>query len=93
MIDVIYGFGGTPGAEFGSSWKTGESIKYQYGLWGSDLDKSSSDFRELKNLVDMMLHMEKEGESKGEEIFLFTDNSTAEKAFSKDLLPRRGCMV
>jgi hypothetical protein len=82
-IDVIYGFGDASGAGFGSSWKTGDSIKYRYGLWGSDLDKSSSNFRELKNLVDTMLHMEEEGELKGKEIFLFTDNSTAERAFFK----------
>ena len=44
---------------------------------------SSSNLRELKNLVDTLLKMKAEGRLKGVEIFVFTDNSTAERAFFK----------
>ena len=46
-IDVIYGFGDASGAGFGSSWKTGDSIKYRYGLWGSDLGYSGERLLDL----------------------------------------------
>ena len=83
ILDIIYGFGDASGAGFGASWKIRNEIKYRYGLWGSDLNGSSSNFRELKNLVDTLLQMEKNGELEGRELFLCTDNSTAERAFFK----------
>jgi hypothetical protein len=83
VLDIIYGFGDASGAGFGSSWKIGKEIKYRYGLWGSDLNRSSSNFRELKNLVDTLLQMEENGDLEGKELFLCTDNSTAERAFFK----------
>ena len=42
---------------------------------------SSSNLRELLNLVDTLEKMEEEGELEGTEIYVFTDNSTAELAF------------
>ena len=47
------------------------------------MDFSSSNLRELKNLVDTLRKMEAEGRLSGVEIFVFTDNSTAERAFFK----------
>ena len=47
---------------------------------------SSSNLRELKNLVDTLLKMEAEGRLKGAEIFVFTDNLTAERTFLKEVL-------
>ena len=76
-------FGDASGAGFGSSWQVGCEIHYRFGLWGKDMDLSSSNLRELKNLVDTLLKMEAEGILKGVEIFVFTDNSTAERAFFK----------
>lgn len=58
-----------------------EGIRYRFGLWGSDLDDSSSNNRELRNLSDMLDQMEKDGDLAGAEIFIFTDNSAAERAF------------
>jgi hypothetical protein len=47
------------------------------------LDDSSSNNRDLKNLADMVFCMERDGDLKGTEVFIFTDNSTAERAFFK----------
>ena len=80
---AIYGFGDASGSGFGGSWKKKVAVKYHFGLWGSDLDDSSSNHRELKNLADMVFCMERGGDLKSTEVFIFTDNSTAERAFFK----------
>ena len=83
LMRAIYGFGDASGSGFGGSWKKQGTIKYRFGLWGSDLDDSSSNHRELKNLADMVFCMENDGDLEGTELFIFTDNSTAERAFFK----------
>ena len=90
LMRVVYGFGDASGAGFGGTWtarkvegSTSPVIKYRFGLWGSDMDSSSSNDRELRNLTDMLDKMEADSDLEGAEIFIFTDNSTAERAFFK----------
>ena len=83
---VVYGFADASGDGFGSSWESknldGEStIHYRYGLWGDASEGSSSNFRELENLVETLETMSAEEDLSGKEVFLFTDNSTSEAAF------------
>jgi hypothetical protein len=90
---VLYGFGDASGSGFGASWTepvdsrnedTEERrIRYRFGRWGSDVEGASSNYRELKNLVDVLEEMGEKGELQGIEVFLFTDNSTAEAAFAR----------
>jgi hypothetical protein len=89
---VLYGFGDASGAGFGASWtevrqsegKDSErKVRYRFGRWGTDAEGASSNYRELKNLVDVLMEMGNSGELKGVEVFLFTDNSTAEAAFAR----------
>ena len=80
---VKYVFGDASKAGFGSSWISLGSVKYRFGTWGCNMDKGSSNLRELKNLVDNLKAMAVSGELEGAEIFIFTDNSTAEAAFLK----------
>jgi hypothetical protein len=78
----IIGFGDASGAGFGSSWQKGKSIAFRFGTWGDEMNYESSNLRELKNLVDTLEEMDKqENGLNGFEVFLFTDNSTAENAF------------
>jgi hypothetical protein len=51
------------------------------GLWGKEMDGSSSNFRELYNLVDAVEKECKAGRLEDAELLLFTDNSTAKSAF------------
>ena len=81
--EAVYGFGDASGAGFGGSWEKEGKTKYRAGVWGRDMDDSSSNLRELLNLVDCLKRMEKEGSLAGTEAFIFTDNSTAESAFFK----------
>jgi len=77
-------FGDASGAGFGSTWETHNgTIRYRYGLWGDDMKESSSNLRELLNLVDTLEKMKEEGDLSGTEVYVFTDNSTAELAFFK----------
>ena len=46
-------------------------MKFRYGIWGLGSEESTSNYRELRNLVESR-------DLDGREIFLFTDNSTAE---------------
>jgi hypothetical protein len=96
---VLYGFGDASGAGFGTSWevldhgkrdKTGDSttteeikISYRFGRWGQEGIDTSSNYRELRNLVDSLETMGNNGELSGVEVFLFTDNSTAESACAR----------
>jgi hypothetical protein len=87
---VLYGFGDASGAGFGSTWTTEDmeasgsrTVHYRFGRWGSESDGESSNFRELRNLVDTLSRLGKQGELSGVEVFVFTDNTTAEAAFSR----------
>ena len=76
-----YAFGDASKAGFGLSWISAFGVKYRFGTWGRDMENGSSDLRELKNLVDSLKKMAEASELEGLEIFVFTDNSTAEAAF------------
>jgi hypothetical protein len=55
----------------------------RHGIWGQDAEDASSNYRELRNLVEHVeLGARNEG-LHGTELFLYTDNSTAEAAFFK----------
>jgi hypothetical protein len=80
---VLYGFGDASGAGFGSSWESKEGTRYRFGVWGKDTDGRSSNYRELRNLVDSLFEISQEQKLRGTEVYFFTDNSTAENAYFK----------
>jgi hypothetical protein len=83
---VYYGFGDASKAGFGATIQIGDQIKYQYGQWSTEVSENeSSNWRELANLVEALEREVRENELKGCEIFMFTDNTTAENAFWKGL--------
>lgn len=56
----------------------------EYGKWSREIrENSSSNWRELGNLVEVVRRLLASGELEDTELFVFTDNSTAEAAFSK----------
>jgi len=69
----------------GSTWKSGDlGIQATFGAWNAKVMRESSNFKEAYNLVLLLEHQIKEGEVPlGSEVFIFTDNSTAERAFNK----------
>jgi hypothetical protein len=81
VVSVIYGFGDASGSGFGSSFTHDNGVAYRVGVWGSDADGESSNYRELRNLVEAVEAEVKDGNFRDTELFLFTDNSTAEAVF------------
>jgi len=80
---VRYGFGDASKSGFGSTIEVENGVAFRYGLWSTEGQEESSNFRELENLAETL---EKEAELRtlhGNEIFLLTDNSTSELAFYK----------
>jgi hypothetical protein len=81
---VLYGFGDASGAAFGATIQIGDVINYRYGQWSQEISEhSSSNWRELNNLVCALVGFGEAGHLQGQEMFMFTDNSTAEAAFGK----------
>lgn len=59
-------------------------VEFRYGQWSEEISEgSSSNWRELNNLIETLEEWEKAGKLDGVELFLFTDNMTAEAAFWK----------
>lgn len=79
-VCVVYGFGDASGTGFGSSIKINGKTVWKSGQWFWTFKEESSNYRELCNLVLALEDLEKSGELDGCEVFMFTDNSTAESA-------------
>jgi hypothetical protein len=81
---ALYGFGDASGSAFGATLQVGNKIMYHFGQWSEQVaDESSSNWRELNNLVEAVALWCSEKSVGGAELFLFTDNTTAENAFCK----------
>ena len=80
-INVVYGFGDASGQGFGCSVQVEDELYYRFGNWATEESEKSSNFRELNNLVLGLEDWAKDGLLQDKEMFLFTDNSTAEGAF------------
>jgi len=80
---ATYVVGDASGCGFGSSsWKSRETkVDAVYGSCTSEItNRSSSNFRQAANLVMRLKRMIESGTlERGSEVFVFVDNSTAEK--------------
>ena len=81
---AFYGFYDASGRGFGATMQIGDDLIYEYGQWSSEVsEESSSNWRELGNLVMSLESQVKQKGLRDCELFLFTDNTTAEAAFWK----------
>ena len=80
---ALYGFGDASGVGFGSTIQTEQGVIYRYGVWGRDDESASSNFRELGNLVYTLEGEVEKGTLDQSEVYIFTDNTTAEAVFYK----------
>jgi hypothetical protein len=83
FFEVYYGFGDASQDGFGFNMQFGDNIEDKFGQWSDAVSEKSSNYRELLNLVLRMEELVENGKLKGCEVFLFTDNSTAESVFYK----------
>lgn len=84
-----YGFVDASGQGFGSSLTSTTRVAYTIGVWGRDDKGHSSNYRELHNLVAILEHHSNEGTIRDSEVYIFTDNTTAEAAYYKGNTPSR----
>jgi hypothetical protein len=80
---AYYGFGDASSGGFGATVARPGGLHGRFGLWGRDEETKSSNYCELRNLVDTVEDKAKEGYLKDGELWLFTDNLTAESCFYK----------
>jgi hypothetical protein len=78
---ILYGFGDASGSGFGWCIDFGDGVRYELGEWCNKIQEASSNYRELRNLVNDMLRAAQEGSLDGCEVFLYTDNQTAEGSY------------
>lgn len=79
---ALYGFVDASGAGFGGTYTARDGrLLYRHGVWGRDADHVSSNYKELRNLVDTVEEGMESGELHHSKLFIFTDNSTAEGAY------------
>ena len=84
MIGVFYGFGDASRDGFGTTFRhQSGNTEFRFGQWCTEESERSSNYRELKNLVELIEERVATGELRGCEMFLFTDNSTAESVYCK----------
>jgi hypothetical protein len=81
---VVYGFGDASAAGFGATVdRPGRGLFGRFGIWGKDAEDGSSNYRELRNLVETVEEEAAEDYLEGGELWIFTDNSTAESCVHK----------
>ncbi len=84
---MSYGFGDASGTGFGASFAITNAVVVHQGVWGSAEDNSSSNFQELSNLVSSLEFGGQRGNLDLTEVWIFTDNTTAEAVFYKGHSP------
>jgi hypothetical protein len=80
---VRYGFGDASGTGFGSTMETDMGLKYRIGVWGTDDEDESSNYKELENVVTTITEEAKQGKLLDTMLYFFTDNTTVEAALHK----------
>jgi len=88
LFTCIYRFVDASGAGFGSSLLLPNgTVAFRQGIWGRDVEASTSNYRELRNLVETIEEGCESGSLLGSELFIFTDNTSAEGAYYRGNSP------
>jgi hypothetical protein len=85
VAEVYYGFGDASQDSFGFNIQRadGDTLHCRFGQWCDAVSEKTSNYRELFNLVCRLEELVEDGTLAGAEVFIFTDNSTAEQVYYK----------
>ncbi len=83
MVSAYYGFGDASSGGFGSTVEHPDGLHGRFGLWGSNTDNESLNYKELRNLVEMVEEKALNVHLSDSELWIFTNNSMAESCFFK----------
>jgi hypothetical protein len=86
---IVNGFGDASGSGFGLCIDFGDGVRFELGEWCDKIQEASSNYREIQNLVNVMLRAAHEGRLNGCEVFLYTYNQTAEGSYFQGMAKRR----
>lgn len=78
---AFYGIGDASGGGFGYAVDVDGRLYDEYGSWNSAISEQSSNYRELRNLKNAVQRLALEGVLSDAELYLFTDNYVAERAY------------
>ena len=95
VVQLFYGFVDASGKQFGSTIARdpgcqsqfseertdATGLRFRVGVWSASEEAESSNYREFSNAVKATEELAHSGELRDSELFLFTDNSTAESCF------------
>jgi hypothetical protein len=82
-LTAFYGFGDASSSGFGLLVQRPDELFTRFGIWPCNVESESSNYRELRNLVEAMEEEAKVGFLADSEFWLFTDNLMAESCFYK----------
>jgi hypothetical protein len=77
---VIYAFTDASSLGFGDTFLFDDDIEYTIGTWGADEEGESSNYKELRNMVDAVKRHAKDEKLTETMLFFCTNNSTVEIA-------------
>jgi hypothetical protein len=83
VVTSYYGFGNASSGGFGLTVECPNGLHRRFGLWGRDTEDESSNYRELRNLVEMVEEEALNGHLSNSKLWIFTNNSMAESCFFK----------
>ena len=78
-----YGMGDSSGFGFGATFYIDRVPLFMYRQWTSSISETSTNYRDLRNLVEALKKHVRESKLRDCEVFLLTDNLVAENAFLK----------
>jgi hypothetical protein len=87
--NIIYRYGDASGSGFGWCIDFSDGVRCELGECCDLIQQATSNYRELRNLVNAMGQAAQEGMLEGCEVFVYTYNQTAEGAYCKGTVKSR----
>ena len=81
IFSVCYGFGDALGLGFGNCIEVNGTKYAIFGTWNTEIESKHSNYKELRNLVNAIEEGVNDGVLQDCELFMFTDNFTAESSY------------
>ena len=78
---ACYGFGDASGKGFGFALELNGKVLSEYGQWEATIEEKHSNYKELRNLVNVVKLANEQGDLDDCELYIFTDNMTTESAY------------
>ena len=85
VVQLVYGFGDASGEGYGSAWVKDptDRVRLRRGFWCTKVAERSSNYRELRNLVEAIKELHESVGLEGCEVWMFTDNKVAQMVYHK----------